>query len=149
MSTYVHFGTNQFDKKLFRPVKNSFLQTKPSGGFWGSPVDGKYTWELWNIDNHFADVSESAPKLYFTLKPSAKILKINNEESFQQFDSKYKLPKTDLQLFYPYDWIRVAKDYDAMEVSISDYNALYMKLYTWDCDSICVFNPNVVVQVDK
>ena len=148
MKTYIHFGTNHFDKSFFKPITQR-LPTKPDGGFWGSPIDGKYTWEKWNIDNDYNDVSENSPKIYFTLISSARVLTINNEESFQQFDKKYKLPKTEFDLFDRYNWKQIANDYDAMEISISDYPALYMKLYTWDCDSICVFNPNVIIQVDK
>ena len=42
---------------------------------------------------------------------------------------------------------KLAEIYDAVEVSISSDFDLYYKLYGWDCDSIVIMNPDVVVEL--
>ena len=37
---------------------------------------------------------------------------------------------------------------DAMWVDISADRDLYMELYGWDCDSIVVFNPDIIEQIE-
>ena len=45
------------------------------------------------------------------------------------------------------DFEKLAETYDAVEVSISSDFDLYYKLYGWDCDSIVIMNPDVVVEL--
>ena len=40
------------------------------------------------------------------------------------------------------DFEKIAEEYDAIEVNID--NSLYYALYTWDCDSILIMNPNII-----
>lgn len=51
------------------------------------------------------------------------------------------------------DFEALMKDYDAIEVHLSEESSckysdsLYWKMYTWDCDSILIMNPDIVVPV--
>lgn len=40
----------------------------------------------------------------------------------------------------------MSKDYDAVEVLISEDRRLYQQLYGWDCDSILIMNPDIVIE---
>ena len=44
------------------------------------------------------------------------------------------------------DFESLSKSYDAIELHLSDSeDNLYMMLYGWDCDSILIMNPDVIV----
>lgn len=44
------------------------------------------------------------------------------------------------------DFEKMAKaGFDGMEISISKYPQLYWFLYGWDVDSICIWNPKVII----
>lgn len=51
------------------------------------------------------------------------------------------------------DFEALMKDYDAVEVHLSEDSTcgyddgLYWKMYAWDCDSILIMNPDVVITV--
>lgn len=42
----------------------------------------------------------------------------------------------------------LAAGWDAVEYHMSEDDGLYWALYGWDCDSICVLNPDVVCQTE-
>lgn len=147
MKIYTHYGADKFDKNLFRYPKTHFA-TKPAGGFWGSPNDSNFGWNEWNEEQGYGNLNNEK-KIRFTLTPSAKVVTIDSEASYNELYKKYKTEKQWWDLNDRLDWDKIFQDYDAMEVYITRYDALYMKMYTWDCDSICVFNPNVIVQVDN
>lgn len=44
------------------------------------------------------------------------------------------------------DYEELATEYDALEVLISEDHELYFNLYGWDCDSIVIMNPEVIIQ---
>ena len=44
------------------------------------------------------------------------------------------------------DFEKLSKSYDVIEVNISADRDLYWELYGWDCDSILVMNPSVIVE---
>lgn len=74
----------------------------------------------------------------------AKILVINNIKLLD------KLPQNEEnhivnKLFVTLDFEKLSRQYDAIEVLISEDNRLYELLYGWDCDSILVMNPNVII----
>ena len=56
-------------------------------------------------------------------------------------------------LIYPItkclDFEKLARDYDAIEVLISNDYRLNTSLMGWDCDSIIVFNPNIIEEVKE
>ena len=45
------------------------------------------------------------------------------------------------------DFEKLASRYDAIEVLISKDGRLYSALYGWDCDSILILNPNVIITI--
>ena len=47
------------------------------------------------------------------------------------------------------DFEKLAETYDAIEVSISDDFELYYQLYGWDCNSIVIMNPKIIVELEE
>ncbi len=138
---YIHFGHNNFDKNKFQPIENLKYISKPSGGLWASRLDSKYGWEKWAKNNEidFCDLTKS---FQFRISKSAKILTIDNVNKLK----KLPMIKNDL-LSNPIDFEKLASRYDAIEVLISKDGRLYSALYGWDCDSILILNPNVIITI--
>ena len=44
------------------------------------------------------------------------------------------------------DFEKLAQEYDAIEVLISGDPGLYYELYGWDCDSILIMNPEIIIE---
>lgn len=143
MKTYIHYGHKSFDKDLFTKIANEELMTKPTGGLWASDVKAKYGWKDWCKSEHFRDCDKSN-SFTFVLSGDAKMLQINC------VDDLLDLPKMQNKYSSYVSWIlldfeKISQNYDAIQVNISnDYN-LYHKLYGWDCDSILVMKPDVVI----
>ena len=139
---YIHYGHFLFDKDEFIPVTNKPRSTKPRGGFWASRADTESGWkeyceknkyESWGIDRSFE----------FSLKEDSKILTIT---SSKQLETLPQLNKNELRrVWTELDFEELAKQYDAIEVLISEDFKLYFELHGWDCDSILIMNPDVIV----
>lgn len=143
---YIHYGSDTFDIKKFEKVTNWEMMSKPKGGFWASRVDTNYGWLQWCMGNEFC-VEKLNTHFTFMLSENAKILTIDNYEQLKNLPLNSNLP-----IDVPISWImldfeELAKEYDAIEVLISnDYNKLYFGLYGWDCDSILIMNPNIIIE---
>ena len=143
---YIHYGHKSFDRRLFTPVINGGLYVpKPHGGFWASAVDAVHGWKEWCADSKFFRCTERN-SFTFTLAPDANVLVIDNADILET------LPQM------PYDgeikptWVALdfeaIRDFgvDVIEYVLSSDGRLYFSLYGWDCDSILVMNPDVIVE---
>lgn len=131
---------------------NRFVN-KPDFGLWGSPTDVSYGWKEWCIDNYFkTDTLDVYTK--WELKPEANILVINSFEDFINVMDMYgKIDPRIPDMCY-LDFSRIMKDYDGMWVTGNGNmechypqpykKNIYIDLNAWDCDSIVVWNPDVV-----
>ena len=140
---YIHYGDDKFDINKFNKVLNRPESTKPFGGFWGSRKNAVFGWKEWctEIDLKSKDLTK---KLQFSLLENAKILVIDNIkclDNLPQNEDNHIVNK----LFVTLDFEKLSKQYDAIEVLISEDERLYELLYGWDCDSILVMNPNVII----
>lgn len=147
--TYIHYGSPKFDRNRFQPIKNISHFSKPHGGLWASDIKAKFGWKDLNDHEHFCDCAESN-SFKFQLKESANVLTIWNwadvEKLPQQDGEPHKF--ANILGYYP-DWEEVLKlGYDAVEVYIWYGRGTYDALYGWDCDSILVLNPDVVIPVE-
>lgn len=140
---YIHYGHKKFDIDKFVKITNREEFTKPNGGLWASRVDAEYGWKDWCLSNEYGteDLKES---FTFSLKEDAKILTITN------CDQLDKLPRNEKCTIMCRSWAcldfeRLSKEYDAIEVLISEDGQLYYKIYGWDCDSILIMNPEIIV----
>lgn len=138
---YIHYGHKHFELNEFEPIRNIELFPKPLGGFWASPVDAEYGWKDWNEAEQFRECAEEN-SFKFQLKQSAKVLYIKT------VDDLSGLPKAqdgfgDLVIL---DFEKLAEQYDAIEVTIGFDRDLYYALYGWDCDSILIMDPDVVIE---
>lgn len=149
---YIHYGSNEFKPELFKPVKNEMMFTKPKGGLWASPINAKESWKEWCERNDFR-LQLLEKSFVFVLKPDTKVLFIDDVKQLEN------LPKVEnpaifdnFKLWTCLDFEKLSKEYDAVEITLSEekshrgefWGGLYDKLYGWDCDSICIMNPECI-----
>ena len=149
---YVHYGTDKFEVEKFRPIRNkakkedfgdiysgltdiSIACSKPRGGFWGSPLEGEYTWDKWRKREEFG---------YYTDDTCIKFKVKGNVYVIDSVEKALDLADEDRWI----DWEEVFKKYDAVEFLISKDSDLYHTLYGWDVDSIVVGNPYAIEIVE-
>jgi len=149
--TYIHYGHSKFDKSHFKQIRNHPLFTKPFGGLWGGIKD---SWKSWCIQNNFeTDLTKN-----FKFKVNGKIMRIHDKADMIKLKPYIDVP-SDSKLHYIQGllansgWIspnyeKMKQDYDAIEVLAGSNYDLYMALYGWDVDSICVLNPECIEEVN-
>ena len=147
--SYIHYGSSEFDINKFGMITNQGTN-KPLGGLWASPVDNShYCWKDWCIDNDYK-VEKLKESFIFDIEPDAKILRIWSNYDLYQLDIydndlRYYQLKHPGHTWWTLDFERMIHDgYDGMEVIIST-NDIYYALYGWDCDSLLVFNPDIMI----
>lgn len=145
---YVHYGTRWWNPQIFRQIVNQPHFTKPAGGLWASPIDAKYGWKDWNEVEHVKECREEN-SFRFKLRDDANVLYIRSAD-----DLKQHLPKKYEHRSVGQDFLPVYLDFeellhrgiDAVYVEVSADHRLYWALYGWDCDSILIMNPDIIIQ---
>lgn len=139
--SYIHYGSNKFDKMQISPIHNQQFFSKPYGGFWASPEICEWSWKHWCESEGF-HLERLEQSFKFILNENSRILEIHNAEDLLD------LPHT--REGYASSWVKfldfeaLAKKYDAIELFLSEDRRLYDRLYGWDCDSILIMNPEIV-----
>lgn len=139
---YVHYGNVRFIRERFKPITNKPFFTKPYGGFWASRVGAIEGWKEWCENEQFR-LCEEGNSFRFFLNPLAKVLHVRTPG-----DLKYR-PLLDRQSTWGPKYLDfealVKQGWDAVELHLSDWPPLYDILYGWDCDSILIMNPDIVI----
>lgn len=153
---YIHYGSREFKSELFDPPRNRCNMTKPDGGLWASPVDAQYGWRDWCEANQFRECNED-DSFTFELTENANVIhiyKLSDLDDLPQCKDERLSFLSDW--FVPdFEWL-VKRGCDAIELHLSEEDrtgcgfleGLYWSLYGWDCDSILILNPNIVVEVE-
>lgn len=168
--TYIHFGHPYFNNSLFvAPTTDNqwqFISNKPLDGLWASPmyvdIDGNPTsqWKEWCSISGF---TKCDLEHFFTFKllQSTKLLLIDSLEDVNRVSVlKDVIPHTPPQLCL--DFNIIFNEYDAMFVTeniihsspcpmrkspyaVDKVELIANRFVTYDVESICVFNPNVLL----
>jgi hypothetical protein len=173
--TYIHYGSDAFIPEYFQPVQNNqFYSIKPEGGLWASPKNGRFTWkDFCEGDNFQTEALEYS--FEFELKPNAKILEIktitdlnrvpatdsNGKRYYSSFQEssegifldqkKFMEYMSEVQRYgmnYKIDFVEINKEYDAVYVDGADIY-LHWALYGWDCETLLILNPDVIVPLEE
>lgn len=163
--TYIHFGKNAFNKSLceenIKQIRNRYEEfhpylNKPTNCFWASDVKSLYGWKHFCMHtnyNHYdipfnKNISEQN---YFKFKLSnkANILELKTIEDFENFknisDNKIYLKNPfDNENLITFDYVKLLKDYDGLEINADSNFELKSLFGGWDCDSIVISNSNII-----
>lgn len=156
---YVHYGSNNL--REISEIRNGRI--KPSGGLWSSPLNSPHSWKQWCIEQQFHE-NLLEKSFTFSLTDDAVILLINgvkelenlpdnifvwNEKphSFAQEDIQNELWRGECYLKF-IDFEKLAEKFDGMELRISEEPLLEMIFYSWDCDSLLIWNKGKIKPID-
>lgn len=147
---YIHYGTAEFLKEVFEPIKNRPSFCKPTGGLWASPIDSEYGWRDWCKDEQYMDCDD-LNSFTFELQDNAKVYVIDSLKDLLLVPHKVNDDSAfgSVQVI---DFEKMAMEYDAIfltcngqwKTRYSKFEGYIMDLYGWDCESILVMNPGVV-----
>ena len=148
---YRHYGCKAFDARKFKAVKNEPLFCKPVGGLWASPVreDGSTGWEEWCRSEDF-HVNLLRSHFDFSLSTGARLATINTLSDLQTLIERHRQPQ-DVRFAFAclvLDFEKLSADYDAIELTDNgqcETRFSKQSLYGWDCESVLVLTPAVVV----
>ena len=154
MKEYIHYGCKNFDPQKIKQVKNRMYLGKPSGGFWSSPIESEYSWKQWNDSSQCSECREDL-SVKFYVKNTANILEIHNLNDAQKIIDNYPMPVPPeykellFDLMPSIDWEKISKEYDGVEIFLTETPELNHKLPYWDCDSLVIFNGDCIEIIDK
>lgn len=148
---FVHYGSTAFDKQVFKPVQSRCYDTKPVYGFWASPICTENSWYAWCNREGYNDYNPNQ-RVEFYCKPGSKVFQIDTLDDITFLIKNYPAPYNTYMLQYgsymeyglPYlgiDYEAMSKDFDGI---CYNYTELGNILGPWDCDSIVIFNPDIM-----
>lgn len=153
--TYRHFGSNCFDPMRFVPITNDPVRSKPYGGLWASRVDSDYGW--WDFcQNQRYELGSLRTHFDFMIQEGARV------HTIRTMDDIKMLPMRDNPMpaiYGPYlpDFVECLRQgIDAVELlwydsrfHTEESGPVGRALRTWDCDSIVILNPKMIIPIEK
>lgn len=124
------------------------LQKPVNCGLWGSPVNSMCGWKDWCECERFRTETLNQFSTW-KLKPGARIRVIDSYEDLIDLMDNYGSYGWNHYI----DFLKMKKDYDGMMLTESgvydcrvcaEYKGGSIGINTWDCESIIVWNPEVV-----
>ena len=151
---FISFGTSKYEKDKFKnvDVKNSFtlLRNKPTGGLWASPLKSKYGWADFCNSENFR-LKTLAEHFIFKIDENAKIYIIDNEKDLKKISfvkGQFGNYSIDFQLLMDSGFDGIYVTYNAVSQLRHDFDNIN-GLDSWDVESICIFNPNIIIPIDE
>lgn len=150
---YIHYGSKAFDASKGFPIHNKQDWNKPYGGLWASRETASYGWKTWCEQEHFREC-DPLNSFRFVLRDNAKVGVISSMADLMRIPIRKEssgywlwgtIPDFEECLRHGYDAIELCW-YGEEYQNLAKDN-MYDTLYGWDCDSIVVLNPEVVVQL--
>ena len=150
---FIHYGSDSFDINRVKPVQNQPLSNKPIGGFWATPVGAELGWKEW-CEEVGLETERLKSFFEFSLSEDAKVLEISKEEDIdalplyiEEMAERMMRRFGDAFQTKPIDFEKLIEDgVDAVLFNASaDWRLSYGGFCGWDCDSLLVLNPKVII----
>lgn len=137
----IHYGTNHYDPQRVQPIRN-VRWVKPHGGLWTSPVDSTWGWRDWCRSEMPGWVEKPHCLLHF----SGSVHVINSLSDLM------RLPWLEDTFGGHPDFELLAQQCDALHLTVAGQECTRFStprhLYGWDCETVLVFNPHSLTQVE-
>lgn len=154
--TYIHYGAEHFDPDRWKDIMNrdngqihGWIKPAAHTGLWASPVDSPESWKIWAENSGYETSLDIGFR--FTVRDPGRIFYVHNAMSYAALVELYGVTTPWNSPYYNqyyFDFELMAIDgWDGLEISLSEYPPLYDKFYSWDCDSICIFNKDAIKEV--
>lgn len=142
---FAHYGHERFVKELFCPVVNEPGWIKPAfgTGFYASDVDSEYGWKQWVEDEQFHLDKYLSSFFLFKVKEDARIFHLR---TLEDMCNAPEAPNPfGLKGHYLIDFEKLSQYYDAIDYY--ETSELHYPLYGWDCDTLLVMNPDIIIPI--
>ena len=151
MTHYIHYGSDTYIPEIMIAKLNTEINKlniygkdylsmyrKPEG-LWASPIDASYGWKSFCKDAHLYK-TDFAKYFKFRLSKKAKILHIHCLNDIRKY-----LTEGNVEGDKALNFKKIYHKFDGIEVHMSEhFGELRDQFYSWDCDSICIWNPNII-----
>lgn len=157
-NSYVHYGDVSFVREKFEPIVNRDFSNKPDGGLWASSCEAKNSWCSWCEENDFRRANTDK-HFYFNIADTANVLRIESLEDCRELilqpvgylheeykDSNYNV--IDYRACMKRGIDAIEYKYDIASQS-EDFEEIDTIMWGWDCDSILILNPDIIVIPEK
>lgn len=151
MTEYIHYGDDKFDPQLCTKKLIYHHRAKPDKGIWASPVNAEFGWKEWcESEMHYPKGFDWKKSFTFTLTKEANILYIHTEDDILDYiienPDDWNLFNTKTTISDSLNLEKLYKEFDGMELFMfENYIDLHYSIFnSWDCDSIVVWNPDVI-----
>lgn len=150
---WITYGSDAFDPPRFKvPQPCNSVANKPLNGLWACPLNSRYGWEAWCREEGFKTARLNS-SFTFKLKPDAKIYVIDNLDdliniSTYHYFSEWLIDVNRL-LSEGYDGIYATENAIKLRDCYKTPRGTVEGLGCWDVESICIFNPNVIIPLNK
>ena len=151
---WITYGSDAFDPSRFKAPQlcSNSIVNKPLNGLWACPLNSRYGWEAWCRKEDFKTAQLNS-SFTFKLKPGAKIYVIDNLDdliniSTYHYFSEWLIDVNRL-LSEGYDGIYATENAIKLRDCYKSPRGTVEGLGCWDVESICVFNPNVIIPLNK
>lgn len=149
---FVSYLNGEYDQKSFKPIQYGGITAtlnKCHNGLWACPLESTYGWKEWCEKEEFFIGNNL---FTFKLKDNAKIYVIDNYEDLEKISTL----KDRFGMRYINFKQLLDNNYDGIYASENAVKSLryindgsIQDLSSWDVESLCVFNPNVIIPLSQ
>lgn len=161
MGLFLHIGNSEVLGKL--NYKKDILN-KPKEGFWGCiytpDKEYKSDWHCYLINSIGEDDKEFLG-VTFDIKITANLLIIDSYKDYKKMKDKYPNANRVINKIFAddeyfdelcgisgwesIDYVKIAKEYDGIFLTVNGIRENYHSMYGWDVNSIVIFNLGIIV----
>lgn len=150
-TVFIHYGADKFDPKKFIPVQNDMDKVRTGTGLWVCPTTTKLGWINFLKNERINDFN-THNSFELKIKTNAKIIQIDNYTDLATLPT-YNPFKDLKELHYLKQRcynveLLFKKGIDGIYLSESGLHTTRLTLpkntYTWDCESLIIFNKNII-----
>lgn len=158
--TFISYGTTEYDSTQIKPInidKNSkelqigLSRNKPLGGLWASPLNSDNSWGEWCSDNSFR-LDTLSKHFIFKLNKNSNIYVIDDINDLIEISTITNIIGQK-SINIPY----LVQNYDGVFVTSkashklrqTPYDMNLNDLYSWDVESICIWNSNIIIPIEE
>ena len=152
--TYGHFGTGTFHPEYFVKITNDPVRSKPYGGLWASHVNASRGWEEFCSREQY-DVASLRKHFDFTLRPDANVYIVRTMKDLTVLPMRENPNPAVYGMYLPDFEKCIELGIDAVELAWygdefrqTDSGPVGGTLRSWDCDSIVILNPDIILTED-
>ena len=149
--TYRHFGSTAFHPEYFTKITNDPVRSKPYGGLWASRVNASCGWEEFCRHEQY-NTASFRKHFDFTLLPTANVYLIRTMKDLAALPMRENPNPAVYGMYLPDFEKCIRLGIDAVELAWygdefrqADSGPVGNALRSWDCDSIVILNPDIIL----